>query len=53
MGIHPQQSFLSPFPQPHNQPPRPPYLFYLQHSRPLETRLFHGYSSNELYTLND
>ncbi|MBA0813388.1 hypothetical protein Gohar_027244 [Gossypium harknessii] len=41
MAIHPQQSFLSPFAQPPNQPPRPPYLSSLQHSRPLETTLFH------------
>ncbi|MBA0805848.1 hypothetical protein Gohar_005337 [Gossypium harknessii] len=52
MAVHPQQSFLSLFPQPPNQPPRPPYLSYLQHSHPFKIVLFHGFFK-KLSTLND
>ncbi|MBA0554218.1 hypothetical protein Golob_013336 [Gossypium lobatum] len=50
MAVHPQQSFPSPFPQPPNQSPQPPYLPYLQHSFPLKTTLFHGFFKQALYS---
>ncbi|MBA0556586.1 hypothetical protein Golob_026672 [Gossypium lobatum] len=50
MPVHPQQSFPSLFPQPPNQPPRPPYLSYLQHSRPLKIMFFHEFFKRALHS---